>query len=87
MSPEWIERQKPPRLERRLAFEDYEGTRHFLEQAAELSEHSGIHPDISFGRTYVNITLHAEEGAQALSQAQRDFARALDTLAPTQEDA
>lgn len=78
---QWNERDRPPRLECRLLFDDYAATRTFLERAAELSEQTGVFPDLSFGRTYVNVTVHTAEGADRLDDRQRDFARALSALA------
>ncbi|MCG5513840.1 4a-hydroxytetrahydrobiopterin dehydratase [Ectothiorhodospira shaposhnikovii] len=83
MHPDWTRRERPLRLERRLAFPDYEATRRFLEQAGALSEQEGVYPDISFGRTYVNITLHADDNATELSDEQRRFVDALDAFQPT----
>jgi pterin-4a-carbinolamine dehydratase len=80
MPPEWKERQRPPRLERRYEFPDYTRLRDFLDQAAELSEREGLYPDLSFGRDYVNVTIHVEEGEAALGDRQRGFALELDQL-------
>lgn len=80
MNQDWTERLRPPRLERRLEFADYEGTRGFLDRAADLSERAGIYPDMSFGRTYVNITLHTEDGATEVSEPLHRFAAQLDAL-------
>ncbi|NCA68681.1 MAG: pterin-4-alpha-carbinolamine dehydratase [Sphingobacteriia bacterium] len=80
MHPDWHFRQRPPRLERRIEFVDYASTRDFLDRAAGVSEDMGLYPDMSFGRTYVNITLHAEEGASEIGQSQRRYAEALDAL-------
>jgi pterin-4a-carbinolamine dehydratase len=86
MSKAWAVRGRPPRLERRFEFGDYEATRDFLDQAAELSEREGYYPDMSFGRTYVNVTIHAEEGAESVSEARERFAELLDALLePTQD--
>ncbi|MDZ7750494.1 MAG: 4a-hydroxytetrahydrobiopterin dehydratase [Gammaproteobacteria bacterium] len=76
----WKQRKRPARLERRLEFEDYETTREFLDQAAELSEQRGIYPDLSFGRTYVNITLHPEDADSEIPVELEDFAAALDRI-------
>ena len=80
MSDQWQERQRPNRLERRYQFPDYPALRDFLDRAAELSEQEGLYPDMGFGRDYVNITIHAEEGAEALGDLQRRFAEQLDGL-------
>ncbi len=83
----WKQRKRPARLERRLEFEDYEATRDFLDEAAELSEQRGIYPDLSFGRTYVNITLHADEADGDISAAIHDYAAALDRILEEKEGA
>ena len=76
----WRRRQRPVRLERRLEFADYEALRDFLDRVADLSEETGIYPNQSFGRTYVNLTLFAEEGSDEISAAAQDFAERVDTL-------
>jgi pterin-4a-carbinolamine dehydratase len=80
MNQAWTERLRPLRLERRIEFDDYEATRTFLDRAAELSEETGVYPDLSFGRTYVNVTLHAEEGSAQIDERLSAFATALDAL-------
>ena len=81
MNHEWQERTRPVRLERRYEFEDYNSLRDFLDRAAELSEREGLYPDMGFGRDYVNITIHVDEGVEALGDEQHRFARELDQLA------
>lgn len=67
LPPHWERRDKPPMLNRRFVFGSYGETRRFLDALAEMSEATGIHPNnISFGTTYVNITLDAQDG-KALS--------------------
>lgn len=85
MNQGWNERQRPVRLERRLEFADYEATRDFLDRAASLSERLAIYPDMSFGRTYVNITLHAEDDATEVAEPLRQFAREIDALLETEK--
>lgn len=80
MAHAWTERKRPARLERRLEFPTYEATRDFLDRAAALSERDGIYPDMSFGRTYVNITLHAEDPEGPVGEPLVRFAEALDGL-------
>jgi 4a-hydroxytetrahydrobiopterin dehydratase len=80
MNEQWKERMRPPRLERRYLFDDYDSLRDFLDQAAELSERESYYPDISFGRDYVNITIHVEDGAESLSESHHRFAEQLDAL-------
>ncbi len=63
---QWQEKTRPVRLERRFEFETYEGTRDFLDQLGQLSESMQRFPDISFGKTYANLTLMPEgEGENA----------------------
>ena len=81
MSHHWQERNRPERLERRYEFQDYSTLRDFLDRAAELSEREGFYPDMGFGRDYVNITIHVNEGEDALGKSQHRFAQQLDILA------
>ena len=81
MNKHWQERNRPVRLERRYEFEDYNTLRDFLDRAAELSEREGLYPDMGFGRDYVNITIHVNDGDDALGEYQQRFAQQLDILA------
>ena len=81
MNQQWQERNRPLRLERRYEFRDYSALRDFLDQAADLSEREGYYPDMGFGRDYVNITIHVNEGDDALGEYQHRFAQQLDILA------
>lgn len=81
MTEGWQERARPVRLERRYEFPDYATLRDFLDLAAELSEKENLYPDMGFGRDYVNITIHLEEGEETISESQHRFARELDTFA------
>ncbi len=81
MSDQWQERDRPLRLERRYEFQDYRALRDFLDRAAELSEREGLYPDMGFGRDYVNVTIHVNEGEDTLRDEQRQFAKELDALA------
>lgn len=76
----WRERVRPLRLERRVEFSDYEALRTFLDEVAALSESSQIYPNLSFGRTYVNFTLFAEEGSDQVGPELDAFARQVDAL-------
>ena len=80
MSAHWKEKSRPARLEGRFEFDDYDQTRDFLEAAAAVSKEIGYYPDISFGRTYVNMTLHAPEDAGGSPEAHTRFARRIDAL-------
>jgi pterin-4a-carbinolamine dehydratase len=81
MSHQWQERNRPARLEGRYEFKDYSTLRDFLDRAAELSEKEELYPDMGFGRDYVNITIHVDEGHDELSEKQHRFAEQLDNLA------
>ncbi len=74
----WRRRQRPLRLERRLEFQDYDSLRDFLDRVAELSEQTSIYPNQSFGRTYVNLTLFADEDSGEITAAAEEFAARVD---------
>jgi len=80
MEQPWTQRPRPDRLERRIEFNDYEATRVFLERLNTLSEEQSRFPDISFGRTYVNITLRAEAEDGPIGEVDQAFAAAIDGL-------
>jgi 4a-hydroxytetrahydrobiopterin dehydratase len=85
----WKRRERPPRLERRLEFDEYEQTRDFLDAVAAICEPGGYFPDISFGRTYANITIHAEPDAADIDTerlALADRIEALTSLPPTPDN-
>lgn len=77
---QWNERASPARLERRFEFGDYRCTREFLNKAAQLSERTQVYPDVSFGRTYVNLTLYFAPETQDADLKVRDYARELDDV-------
>ena len=78
----WHTRQRPVCLEKRFEFENYNDTRDFLDRLGQHSEATQRFPDISFGRTYVNITLRPDENADSaqLSEADHTFAAEIDAL-------
>jgi 4a-hydroxytetrahydrobiopterin dehydratase len=80
MDQPWTQRARPDRLERRIEFDDYETTRTFLERLNALSEQQGRFPDISFGRTYVNLTLRPEQEDGPIEASDTAFAAAIDGL-------
>ena len=82
----WRRRKPPLRLERRLEFPDYEATQGFLDGAAAISEQTGIYPNLSFGRTYVNLTLFADETSGELTPELTDFAQRVDALVGSYEE-
>ena len=80
MTHSWTHRQRPERLERRLEFDDYESTRLFLERLEALSQQTGRFPDISFGRTYVNLTVRPEAEGDSVGEADHSFVAAVNAL-------
>ncbi|MBM5791742.1 MAG: 4a-hydroxytetrahydrobiopterin dehydratase [Cyanobacteria bacterium M_surface_10_m1_298] len=79
----WTARPKPDRvewLERRIEFDDYASNRDFLDRLNDFCEAQGRYPDISFGRTYVNITLRPEGEEASIGEADHAFAAAIDGL-------
>ena len=79
----WELRKRPMRLERRFEFENYEKTRDFLDRLGSHSELVNRFPDISFGKTYVNITLRPQNDDEKtqLTDADHRFASEIDNLA------
>ena len=78
----WKERTRPLRLERRFEFSCYELTRDVLDALGELCEKRKRFPDISFGKTYVNLTIQpvGEEKDPFLSEIDEEFASEIDEL-------
>ena len=58
--PGWQRQDLPPMLTRRFEFENYSETRRFLDGVATLSEEAGLYPNLSFGKTYVSVTIDAD---------------------------
>ena len=58
--PDWQRQDLPPILTRRFEFESYAETRGFLDGIARLSEEAGLYPNLSFGKTYVSVTIDAD---------------------------
>ena len=81
MSHQWQERVRPIRLERRYEFQNYNDLRDFLDAASEISEREGLFPDMGFGKNYVNVTIHMEEGDTKLGELHHRLATAFDSLA------
>ena len=78
----WQIKKRPLCLERRFEFKSYAETREFLEQLGDLSEEKKIFPDISFGRTYVNLTIRPEDEANdsQITDVEKNFASEIDGL-------
>jgi len=77
----WTLSDRPPNLFRRFSFDSYDGTRTFLDRLADLSKETGYYPDISFGKNYANVTIHAKDGTKvgdddrAFAQRANEFAK------------
>ncbi len=83
MNQPWTPRPKADRpewLERRFEFSDYGATRDFLERLNDLCEAQQRFPDISFGRTYVNLTLRSESEGAEVGHGEHVLAAAIDSL-------
>ena len=78
----WRQKNRPECLEKRFEFESYEKTRDFLDALGDFCEKVNRFPDISFGRTYVNITIRPSEvnEKEEISMAEHDFASQIDFL-------
>ncbi len=66
-------------LFRRFQFPGYGATRTFLDALAELSKQEGYYPDLSFGTTYVNVTIRPRDG-ERLTDQDAAFAACVTTL-------
>jgi pterin-4a-carbinolamine dehydratase len=77
----WSLVAQPPALFRRYEFAAYAETRRFLDRLAEISRDTGLYPDLGFGRTHVNVTIHSTGGG-APGVVEYDFARAADAPPP-----
>lgn len=75
----WQRQERPPALFCRFQFANYGATRAFLDALAELSKQDGYYPDISFGTTYANVTVHARDGA-GLQHEDFEFAARVNEL-------
>ena len=76
----WKERKRPICLEKRFEFDSYDLTRDFLDKLGDHSESIQRFPDISFGRTYVNITIKPVDEDGVLGDDDRAFASEIDNL-------
>lgn len=60
-------------VHQRFEFQSYAQTSRFLEALAELSEETGVYPDLSFAKSYANVTIPSDGGEKAKA-TQQDFA-------------
>ena len=78
----WRQKNRPECLEKRFEFESYEKTRDFLDDLGDFCEKVNRFPDISFGKTYANITIRPSENNEkdSISKVDHDFADKIDFL-------
>jgi len=69
----WRPVAHPPSLFCRYEFDNYAQTREFLDGLMLLSEQTQLYPDLGFGKTHVNVTIHGQ-GGQMPAGAEIDFA-------------
>jgi len=81
----WEIVDRPASLFCRYQFAAYKETRAFLDRVAVLSKETGLFPDLGFGRTHVNVTLHGPDGA-APGDAEYEFARRAAALSHARQD-
>ncbi len=60
--------ERLPALNKRFDFSSYIEMRHFLDQMADLSKREGYYPNVSFGKTYANISIDAEDWATLIGR-------------------
>lgn len=73
------ETHQPP-LNRRFEFASYAETRQFLDRLADLSKREDYYPNVSFGKTYVNVSIEGADHA-ALSARKSIFIAEMEVLA------
>lgn len=72
--PDWQRQDLPPMLSRRFEFASYADTRRFLDGVAKVAEEAQHYPNLSFGKTYVSVTIDADGkkvGPDLVALAQR----------------
>jgi 4a-hydroxytetrahydrobiopterin dehydratase len=77
----WQLQRRPPLLTRRFNFSSYSETRQFLDQLADLSEREGYYPNLSFGKTYVVVSITPQVNRIGLEEEEYAFATQVDVLA------
>jgi pterin-4a-carbinolamine dehydratase len=76
----WKPVAHPPSLFCRYEFANYAATREFLDGLMLLSEETLLFPDLGFGKTHVNVTIHGQNG-RAPGSAEIAFATRAASLA------
>ena len=78
----WRQKKRPECLEKRFEFQSYEENRDFLDALGDFCEKVNRYPDISFGKTYANITIRPLEDSEKeeISKDDYHFASKIDCL-------
>ena len=78
----WRQKKRPECLEKRFEFQSYEKNRDFLDALGDFCEKLNRFPDISFGKTYANITIRPSESneIEEISKDDYEFAGKIDLL-------
>lgn len=76
----WTVVERPASLYRRFEFAAYSETRVFLDRLAGLSKETGLYPDLSFAKTYVNVTVYGPSD-ESVGAEERTFAARTEAIA------
>ena len=74
----WNQKESPLRIEKRFEFENFQYISKFMALVDELCKAKNIYPNISFGKTFVSITVFIEEGKS--DSLENDFAKNIDII-------
>ena len=74
----WNQRESPLRVEKRFEFEEYSRISKFMKMVDELCKLKNIYPNISFGKSFVSITIFL--GSEKLSKIEKDFSNQIDNF-------
>lgn len=74
----WKQSRNGLSLEVKYIFEGYSTLRDFLDEVANVTEAENIHPNMSFGRDYASLIIHAT--GDGLSEAERALAEKIDLI-------
>ena len=78
----WRQKKRPECLEKRFEFQSYEKNRDFLDALGDFCEKVNRFPDISFGKTYANITIRpsGSNEIEKISEVDHEFSSQIDLL-------
>jgi pterin-4a-carbinolamine dehydratase len=60
-TPDWVLRDDAQRIERTFRFKNFAEAFGFVQQASDLAESEGHHPDICFGWGYATVSLQTKK--------------------------